>query len=76
MKKKRIVKLSKTIWLILIVVTISIVVFGFFQDNIYVLLASFGLLVFAQFFLLQYVDLCNDVNRINMWIFLKRKLGE
>lgn len=75
-KKKKLVTIIRTFYAIIIIGFIIGTLYCIYIGGIMFLLFGLILTFFLCFELLWFIDACNDIDRINMWIFLKQKLGE
>jgi len=74
-KKKKIVKLLKWMFIVEAIVLLTIVIYTLYMGGLYIIASAAGIL-FLNFQILYIFDVSNDSNRLNIWIFLKTKLGD
>ena len=75
-KKKKVTKIIAYSLLFIIAVVNINVIHMMIIGNAIAMITGFLILLCTTFLTLITIDSVNDINRINIWIFLKQKLGE
>ena len=75
-KRKKIAKRIGILYMLLVLLIDIIVLYLALTGDIIVIFGAVLVLFFTNFIILFSLDMMNDVDRINIWIFLKKKLGD
>ena len=61
-------------YIVMMLILICIIGVLAFSGSLILITVSAFLLIIFNFDVLLFADMCNEINRINMWIYLKEKL--
>ena len=75
-KRKKIAKRIGILYMLLVLLIDIIVLYLALTGDIIAIFGAVLVLFFTNFIILFSLDMMNDVDRINIWIFLKKKLGD